>query len=85
RDLSDLFIDVTGTPPLKIHYSRTINGKDHSFHFQSLQPDDFASPLLGSQSSALVLPQSGDSAWVKPQAVEVRLNETLDTSGQWQY
>ncbi|KAM0322432.1 hypothetical protein ACHAQA_009499 [Verticillium albo-atrum] len=85
RDLSDLFIDVTGTPPLKIQYSRTINGKDHSFHFQSLQPDDFASPLLGSQSSALVLPENGDSSWVKPHAVEVRLNETLDSSGQWQY
>ncbi|OAA56959.1 nuclear envelope pore membrane protein [Niveomyces insectorum RCEF 264] len=46
-DLSDLLIEVDGTPPLKIVYSRTINGKDHSFHFQSLQPEGFTSPLLG--------------------------------------
>lgn len=46
-DLSDLLLEVDGTPPLKIVYSRTINGKDHSFHFQSLQPDGFQSPLLG--------------------------------------
>ena len=46
-DLSDLLLEVDGTPPLKIVYSRTINGKDHSFHFQSLQPDGFVSPLLG--------------------------------------
>ncbi|EFW99723.1 nuclear envelope pore membrane protein [Grosmannia clavigera kw1407] len=46
-DLSNLLLEVHGTPPLKIVYSRTINGKDHSFHFQSLQPEGFSSPLLG--------------------------------------
>ncbi|CAK7567167.1 MAG: hypothetical protein SEPTF4163_005129 [Sporothrix epigloea] len=50
-DLSDLLLEVDGTPPLKIVYSRTINGKDHSFHFQSLQPEGFASPLLGTLPS----------------------------------
>lgn len=50
-DLSDLLLDVHGTPPLKIVYSRTINGKDHSFHFQSLQPEGFTSPFVGTGSS----------------------------------
>ncbi|KAL1899115.1 hypothetical protein Sste5346_003037 [Sporothrix stenoceras] len=50
-DLSDLLLEVDGTPPLKIVYSRTINGKDHSFHFQSLQPEGFVSPLLGTVPS----------------------------------
>lgn len=45
-DLSNLTLDVYGTPPLKIVYSRTVNGKDHSFHFQSLQPEGYSSPLL---------------------------------------
>ncbi|WZH46455.1 Nuclear pore protein [Fusarium acuminatum] len=39
QELSDLSLDVYGTPPLKIVYSRTINGKDHSFHFQKNQDD----------------------------------------------
>lgn len=85
RDLSDLFVDVTGTPPLKIKYSRTINGKDHSFHFQSLQPEDYSSPLLGSPSSSMVLANDGDYSWVKPRSVEVRLNETLGSPGKWEY
>lgn len=85
RDLSDLVVDVVGTPPLKIVYSRTINGKDHSFHFQSLQPDDYSSPLLGSHSSSLVLAEENDITWVKPRSVEVALNETLGSAGQWQY
>ncbi|KAF9873593.1 hypothetical protein CkaCkLH20_09052 [Colletotrichum karsti] len=85
RDLSDLFIDVIGTPPLKIQYSRRINGNDRSFHFQSLQPDDYNSPLLGSPSSQLTLANDDDTSWVKSQSVAVRLNETLDSAGDWQY
>ncbi|KAF6834811.1 nucleoporin pom152 [Colletotrichum plurivorum] len=85
RDLSDLFVDVIGTPPLKIVYSRSVNTKDKSFHFQSLQPEDYTSPLMGSSSSQLTLAGDGDTSWVKPQAVAVRLNETLDEAGEWQY
>ncbi|KAH7349595.1 nucleoporin Pom152 [Plectosphaerella cucumerina] len=85
RDLSDLFVDVTGTPPLKIKYSRMINSKDQSFHFQSLQPEDYSSPLLGSPSSSMVLAGDGDHSWVKPRTVEVRLNETLGLPGHWEY
>ncbi|WQF78402.1 hypothetical protein CDEST_03416 [Colletotrichum destructivum] len=85
RDLSDLLVDVTGTPPLKIVYSRTVNDKDKSFHFQSLQPEDHTSPLLGSPSSSLTHAGDEDMSWVKPQTVAVRLNETLDEPGRWQY
>ncbi|KAI0150583.1 hypothetical protein GGR57DRAFT_187012 [Xylariaceae sp. FL1272] len=82
-ELSDLSLEVEGTPPLKIYYSRTINGKDHSFHFQSLQPEGFSSPLLGSQSSSLILAQ--DFTWARPQKVPVGLNESMSSAGQWQY
>ncbi|KAF7561986.1 hypothetical protein G7046_g2150 [Stylonectria norvegica] len=84
RDLSDLTLEVFGTPPLKIVYSRTINGKDHSFHFQSLQPDGFQSPLLGA-SSALVLDNEDDMSWVRPAKVSVGLNESMTSAGEWQY
>jgi nucleoporin POM152 len=85
RDLSDLSLDVVGTPPLKIVYSRTINGKDRSFHFQSLQPDDFSSPMLSSPVTMLQSSDQEDISWVKPRPVTVRLNETMGSSGEWQY
>ncbi|KAI2627533.1 hypothetical protein GGR54DRAFT_589363 [Hypoxylon sp. NC1633] len=85
-ELSDLSLDVYGTPPLKIVYSRTINGKDHSFHFQSLQPDGFFSPLLGPQRSSSVVPLGDeDYSWARSQTVEVGLNESMNTAGEWQY
>ncbi|KAF5003394.1 hypothetical protein FDECE_10051 [Fusarium decemcellulare] len=84
QELSDLSLDVVGTPPLKIVYSRTINGKDHSFHFQSLQPDGFSSPLLGA-SSSLVPDDQDNISWVRPSKVTVGLNESMTASGAWEY
>ena len=83
-DLSDLSLLVEGTPPLKIVYSRTINGKDHSFHFQSLQPDGFTSPLLG-HSASLALTHEDDISWARSQQVRVDLNESMHSGGKWQY
>ncbi|KAF4971980.1 hypothetical protein FZEAL_9698 [Fusarium zealandicum] len=84
QELSDLALDVYGTPPLKIVYSRTINGKDHSFHFQSLQPEGFSSPLPGA-SSGLVLENQDDISWVRPSKVTVGLNESMTSAGDWEY
>ena len=84
QELSDLSLDVYGTPPLKIQYSRTINGKDHSFHFQSLQPEGFSSPLLGA-SSSLVSDDQDDVSWARPQKVTVGLNESMTSAGEWEY
>ncbi|KAI1180988.1 hypothetical protein F4777DRAFT_527817 [Nemania sp. FL0916] len=85
-DLSNLSLEVEGTPPLKIYYSRAINGKDHSFHFQSLQPDGFTSPLMSSQPSAsLMLAADADFTWARSQTVPVGLNESMNNAGEWQY
>ncbi|KAL2151592.1 hypothetical protein VTH82DRAFT_6690 [Thermothelomyces myriococcoides] len=84
-DLSDLSLQVEGTPPLKIKYSRTINGKDHSFHFQSLQPEGFASPLRSWRSTSMIGLDDEDISWARPQRVPVGLNESMHISGEWQY
>jgi len=87
-DLSDVTIQVEGTPPLKIVYGLAINGTDRSFHFQSLQPDGFSSPLTGAGASRPTLATGADVkdiAWARPQRVPVGLNESMHQSGQWQY
>ena len=84
-DLSDLSLQVEGTPPLKIKYSRMINGKDHSFHFQSLQPEGFTSPLGTLRSTSMIGLDDEDISWARPQRVPVSLNESMHASGEWQY
>ncbi|KAL2210754.1 hypothetical protein CC79DRAFT_530041 [Sarocladium strictum] len=83
-DLSNLALEVTGTPPLKIEYSRRKDGNNHDFHFQSLQPDGYSSPLIGA-SNALKTPSDVDVAWVQPARVMVSLNESMDSPGEWMY
>jgi len=85
-DLSDLTMELEGTPPLRIKYSRTINNRDRSFHFSSNQPENFASPLLGSSHpSTLVVPGNEDVSWAQSRHVVIPLNESMTPSGQWLY
>lgn len=86
-DLSDLALEVEGTPPLKVNYSRSIKDNDHSFHFQSLQPEGYSSPLTGSlRASSLILPDDETFvSWAKAHKVTVSLNESMHVGGPWQY
>lgn len=89
-DLSDLTIDVRGTPPMKISYSRTINRKEMDVHttLESIQPDNFTSPLLASSESGAFVPRGQsdvDVSWGSPFTVPVRLNESMTIVGDWTY
>ncbi|KAI9743280.1 MAG: hypothetical protein M1818_003126 [Claussenomyces sp. TS43310] len=85
-DLSDLTIDVKGVPPLKLVYSRTVNNKDSSFHFQSIQPENLVSPLLGSSSDVTFISHAEeDVSWGRSQSIHVRLNESMTPRGKWVY
>lgn len=85
-DLSDLTMEIEGTPPLKVVYSRTANSDQSVHHFQSIQPENFASPLLGSASaSTLVLTGNQDVSWARTHRITVPLNESMMPSGRWLY
>jgi len=95
-DLSDLTIEIEGTAPLKIVYTRTVikeeSKKDESrkvestHHFQSIQPENFASPLLGStRDTTLVKAGSTDASWARTQQIKVPLNESMTPNGLWSY
>lgn len=85
-ELSDLVLEVEGIPPLKIKYSRRINQVDHSFSFQSIQPEQIQSPLIGEHGpDPPVNLGVQDIAWAQTRKVEVPLNESLSTSGEWVY
>ncbi|KAH8791491.1 hypothetical protein BGZ57DRAFT_784677 [Hyaloscypha finlandica] len=85
-DLSDLTMEIEGTPPLKVVYSRTANSDQSVHHFQSIQPENFASPLLGStRAGTLVVAGSQDVSWARTHRITVPLNESMIPSGHWLY
>jgi nucleoporin POM152 len=84
-ELSDVEMDVTGTPPLRVKYRKSINGKLQESSFESIQPEDFFSPLSKQDSNALVVPNRIDVEWARTRQVHVPLSEHLATAGDWVY
>ncbi|KAL4882326.1 hypothetical protein BJY04DRAFT_186847 [Aspergillus karnatakaensis] len=85
-ELSNLVLAVEGTPPLKIKYSRQVNDHDRGFSFQNIQSDHLRTPLLGHRSlGRLFDAREPDVAWAQSQIIEIPLNESLNTGGDWLY
>ncbi|KAF2018516.1 hypothetical protein BU24DRAFT_390489 [Aaosphaeria arxii CBS 175.79] len=86
NDLANVALEIEGTPPLSIKYRLTVNGQSRgTSEFQSLQPDDYLSPLSRHTSQALLHSSREDVAWARSQKVTVALKETLASSGTWKY
>ncbi|OJJ43344.1 hypothetical protein ASPZODRAFT_74312 [Penicilliopsis zonata CBS 506.65] len=85
-ELSNLILEVEGTPPLKIKYSRQVNQRERGISFQNIQPDGLNSPLLSQKTpAALFNPKQLDISWAQSQKIEVPLNESLNVGGEWIY
>lgn len=86
-DLSNIALEVTGTPPLRLKYRKTVNEDEaQKASLQSLQPDDFVSPLAKQQPlGALTKAGDMDVSWAQSKTVIVPLNETLNVGGLWSY
>lgn len=87
-ELSNFFIDVDATPPLKISYTRTINrGEDTSVSL-TWHPEDLESPLQGrgkSQSMIQAGTELTEVSWAQNRKHQISINETMDIGGGWQY
>ena len=88
-DLSDFELQVEGTPPLKIKYSKVVNGDDRGHAVLGIHPENLASPLARQkQPSALVYLGpiiDSDLSWARSQILRIPLNESLGIGGRWQY
>lgn len=85
-ELSNLVLEVEGTPPLKIKYSRQVNNHDRGFSFQNIQPDNLRTPLLNQRlGGTLFNIHQPDISWSQSQKIDVPLNESLNIGGEWFY
>ena len=88
-DLSNFFIQVEATPPLKIKYSKMVNLNDQDHVLLSIHPENLVSPLARHRSSGTLVsfgsPTDMDISWARPQAIDIPLNESFGISGDWQY
>nr|KMM64364.1 hypothetical protein CPAG_00716 [Coccidioides posadasii RMSCC 3488] len=79
-ELSNLTLEIQGTPPLKIKYRRMLNDVDHGVSYQSIQPESLVSHPVG--RTYLDHP---DSLRASSQTISIPLNESLNAGGEWIY
>jgi nucleoporin POM152 len=85
-ELSDVVMEVTGTPPLRVRYRKMINKRtSEESSFESIQPEEFSSPLSKQDSNALTVPNRVDAEWARTRHVSVPLSEHLGTAGDFVY
>ncbi|CAF9943348.1 MAG: hypothetical protein ALECFALPRED_011126, partial [Alectoria fallacina] len=88
-DLSDFYLQVEATPPLKIKYSKMVNHNDQDRVLLSIHPENLVSPLARQRNSGTLVsldsPAEIDISWARAQTIEIPLNESLGVSGGWQY
>lgn len=88
-DLSNFYLQVEAMPPLKIKYSKMVNGNDQDHVLLSIHPENLVSPLARQRSpGALISLDSSadiDMSWARAQTIDIPLNESLGVTGGWQY
>lgn len=88
-DLSDFYLQVDATPPLKVRYSKTIKREDQGHTVLSIHPENLVSPLNRQRNQGALISQalsaSIDISWARTQSIQIPLNESLGVSGGWQY
>lgn len=84
-ELSNVELLVTGTPPLRVKYRKTVNKAAQDATFESIQPEDLVSPLMKQDRTALSIPNHVDVSWARTRDVKVPLSESLVIPGKWAY
>ncbi|EEA19753.1 hypothetical protein TMatcc_009898 [Talaromyces marneffei ATCC 18224] len=86
-DLSDITLEVEGVAPLKVKYSRRINGFDGGFSFQNVHAEGSLVPITGRKPAGILIdPKQPDPpSWAQTANLRIALNETLDAGGEWLY
>ena len=89
-DLTNFHLRVEGTPPMKLKYSKTVNGKDTGHHvLEYIFQEDLLSPLTRQRTSGTLVTLDSSStvdiSWARRQSVRVPINESLGTGGDYKY
>ena len=88
-DLSDFYLRVEATPPLKIKYSKMVNHKEQDHVLLSIPSENLVSPLARQRTSGTLVSLDSsadmDISWARAQTIDIPLNESLGVSGGWQY
>ncbi|EXJ73276.1 uncharacterized protein A1O5_03036 [Cladophialophora psammophila CBS 110553] len=84
-ELSNISLQVTGVPPFKVKYSKTINHKQFSSIVQNVQPQVNLDIVSGDESLGVLDPRRPQMGWTKSTTESFEINESLHQNGSHSY
>lgn len=85
-DLSNVSLKVSGVPPFKVKYSKTVNHKQFSSIVQNVQPRPDSGYVSEEEASqAIVDPRRPQIGWTKSTTESFEINESLHQNGSHSY
>lgn len=84
-DSDKIFIDIQGVPPMKLSYSKVINGETHSFVDSNLVPEFFESPLQSTPKHYFSANDLNDLKWCRTYPVNISLDLPISHDGHYVY
>ncbi|KAL8837370.1 MAG: hypothetical protein Q9170_002541 [Blastenia crenularia] len=88
-DLSNFYLQVDATPPIHIKYSKLVNTEESGHAVLTIPPRSPISPLARQKTSGALISKDSvvdaDVSWARSQSTRISVNESLGTSGSWQY
>ncbi|CAI4048665.1 hypothetical protein N7582_004433 [Saccharomyces uvarum] len=85
-DSDNVSLEIQGVPPMKLAYSKIVNGQTFSFVDSSLQPEYFESPLQSSKPrQSFTQDELNDLKWGRNQPVNIDLDSSITQDGKYAY
>lgn len=85
-ELSNVHLQVTGVPPFKVKYSKTVNRKQFSSIVQNVQPGVDSDAVASDESQGTVVdPKRPEMNWARSTTESFEINESLHQNGSHSY
>ncbi|CAI4048380.1 Pom152p SKDI_13G2590 [Saccharomyces kudriavzevii IFO 1802] len=85
-DSDNVSLEIQGVPPMRLAYSKIVNGQAFSYVDSSLQPEYFESPLQSSKpKQSFTQDELNDLKWGRNQPVNINLDSSITQDGKYAY
>lgn len=84
-DSDRLTIDLQGVPPMRLGYSKTVGGQQHSYLDSNLHPEYFESPLQSTPRYIFSSNDLKDLRWARTHPVTISLDLPVTQEGLYNY
>lgn len=84
-DSDKISIDIQGVPPLKLSYTKSVNGKSQTYVDSNLVPEFFETPLQSTPKQFFSASDLQDLKWCRSYPVAINLDTTASQDGHYTY